>query len=292
MKAYLDIVADILTNGSKTPQRATVNGQAVGMRVLPGLVLRHDLRKGFPLLTTKRVHLKGVTRELEMFLQGIHRNEFLHEAGVTIWDEWPAPGQDDPNELGPIYGVQWRKWEAFERDLDTFEQAYEPKEIDQIKRLLDTLKTNPYDRRTVVSAWNVADLDKVTLPACHCLWQTITTIEDGVHVLHLAMTMRSADVMLGVPYNLASYALLLKLLAKHTGMAFGTLTITLNNAHIYEHHVAQAYEQIERAPRPLPTLEIPDRADGKPFDILKWTYQDIVLTGYDPHPPIKMEVAV
>ena len=290
MKSYLDIVSEILATGSITPQRAKVKGEPVNMRLLPGLVFRHDLREGFPLLTTKRVHFKAVARELEMFIKGEHRKEFLHAAGVTIWDEWKMPNQDDPNELGPIYGVQWRNWISLDpdADLDCF-----PGHIDQLSVLLETLKTNPYDRRTVVSAWNVGDLGRMALPPCHVLWQTVTTKNGaGAHVLNLCMTMRSADVMLGVPYNVASYALLLLLLAKHTGMVPGTLTVTINNAHIYENHIPQAREQLDRAPRILPKVVIPDREDGQPFDMRTWTYHDIELTGYDPHPALKMEIAI
>lgn len=294
MRSYLNIVSEILTHGSTTPQRATVKGQPVNMRLLPGVIFRHDLRHGFPLLTTKRVHFKAIARELEMFIKGEHRKEFLHTTGVSIWDEWQAPNQPDPNELGPIYGYQWRRWISHDLPSRNWpEGGIGPGYIDQLKVLLETLKTNPYDRRTVVSAWNVADLEKMALPPCHVLWQTITTKNgDGAHVLNLCMTMRSADVMLGVPYNIASYALLLMLLAKHVGMVTGILTVTLNNAHIYENHIPQAEEQLSRIPRLLPTLTIPDREDGQPFDIRQWIYTDVQLRGYDPYPALKMDIAV
>lgn len=295
MRQYLSLIQTILMDGSLTPQRATVNGRPLNMLVLPGLTFRHDVgRHGFPLLTTKRIPFNLVASELEFFIKGEHRKEGLHRRHNTIWDEWQAPGQDDPNELGPIYGVQWRKWEYITPNPpDWPEGGFETHHIDQLKRLLHALKTNPYDRRTVISAWNVADLDKMALPACHMIWQTVVTYgPNGEHVLNLTMTMRSADMMLGVPFNIASYALLLLLLAKHVGMRPGILHITMNNAHIYENHTAAAATQLTRKPRALPLVEIPDRPDGKPFDILDWDCSQVRLTGYDPEKTIRMEVAV
>ncbi len=173
------------------------------------------------------------------------------------------------------------------------DMTFQVREIDQLQILLDTLKANPYDRRTVVSAWNPAELDQMALPACHMIWQTVVTKDAaGAHVLNLCMTMRSADMMLGVPFNIASYALLLLLLAKHTGMIPGKLMITMNNAHIYENHLEAARAQIQREPLPLPTVTVPDREDGKPFNILEWDYTQIKVEGYKYHEAIKMDVAV
>jgi thymidylate synthase len=304
MRAYLDLVRQTLEQGT-TPQRATVQGQPITTRVLPGGFFQHDLSLGFPLLTTKRIAFRLVTSELEFFLQGQHRKERLQAVNNHIWDEWQAPGQDDPNELGPIYGVQWRGWSRYLADgIRTPAEGapykvYRYDDIDQLQNLLDTLRTNPFDRRTVVTAWNPAEIHKMALPPCHMIWQTVTTVDDGPgdlwsrpKRLHLCMTMRSADLMVGVPFNVASYALLLLLLAKHAGMRPGTLSVTLNNCHIYENHVEAALEQLERQPRILPEVEIPDPSTGEAFDIRFWTHTQILLKNYNPHPPLKMEVAV
>jgi thymidylate synthase len=300
VKAYLDILKEVVLEGSVTPQRAKVKGEEVTMRVLPGMVFRHDLAKGFPLLTTKFVSLEKVAAELEMFIKGVTRKEFLHERGCHIWDSWQAPNQDDPNELGPVYGKQWRRWEAFEKVYDTEGGVKEPRAgyydvtyIDQLANLLATLITNPYDRRTVVSAWNPADNDKVALPACHTLWQTVVTKDDhGRHVLNLCLTMRSADLVLGVPFNIASYALLLLLLAKHVQMIPGRLTTIMNNCHVYENHVPGALEQLQRTPLLLPEVKVPDPTDGRPFSLGDWSYKDLVIERYKHHPALKFEVAV
>lgn len=296
MKSYLNIIETVLHQGSRTPQRAKVNGQPVDMLVLPGMVFRHNIHaQGFPLLTTKAIPLHLVAAELEFFIKGEHRKEDLHRRNCGIWDEWQAPGQDDPNELGPIYGVQWRRWVAWRATWYRTGELPDPHVdyIDQFQNLLDTLVRDPYDRRTVVTAWNPACLDKMALPACHMIWQTIVTKDvAGRHVLNLCSTMRSADLMLGVPFNIASYALLTLLLAKHTGMQPGTLTITMNNAHIYEHHLDAARMQVKRQPRILPFVEIPDREDGQPFNILDWDYRQVILRDYTPDARIKMDVAV
>lgn len=289
MKAYTDLIKLILDEGSLTPQRAKVNGEPVNMLLLPGLTFRHDLRRGFPLLTTKKTAFKPIRAELDFFLKGEHRKADLHRRDCTIWDEW-----GDGDELGPIYGVQWRRWAGVK--VARNEAGFiirEAVEIDQLTNLLDKLKTDPYDRRTVVSAWNPAELDQMALPACHMIWQTIVTKDRaGNHILNLCMTMRSADMMLGVPFNIASYALLLLLLAKHTGMIPGVLSITMNNAHIYENHIPAAQLQISRPPGILPEVTIPDREDGKPFNILEWDYTQIKVQGYKPLGAIKMDVAV
>lgn len=292
MKAYLSLIEQILNEGSLTPQRAKVNGAPVNMLLLPGLTFRHDLRRGFPLLTTKKVPMKLVAAEDEFFIKGEHRKEDLHRRSCPIWNEWHV-GEDE-NELGRIYGVQWREWKTYERESPGgMDMTFQEGEIDQLKNLLDTLASDPYDRRQVVTAWNPAELDQMALPACHMIWQTVVTKDTaGNHVLNLCMTMRSADMMLGVPFNIASYALLLTLIAKHAGMIPGVLSITMNNAHIYENHIEAARLQLTRAPRILPEVKIPDRADGKPFNMLEWEYDQIEIIGYSHEAAIKMDVAV
>ncbi len=300
MKSYLDIIKTVLEEGSRTPQRAKVHGQPVDMLVLPGMTFRHNIwTQGFPLLTTKRVPLHMVAAELEFFIKGEHRKEDLHRRNCTIWDEWQAPGQNDPNELGPIYGVQWRGWSKYDFEGEAFIERDPPmklyayNELDQMQALLDKLRTDPYDRRTVVTAWNPAEIHKMALPACHMIWQTVVTKDiNGAHVLNLCMTMRSADLMLGVPFNIASYALLTLLLAKHVGMHPGTLHVTMNNAHIYENHIEAAKIQLARNPHILPWVEIPDREDGKPFNIFEWDYRQVKVQDYNPQASIKMDVAV
>jgi thymidylate synthase len=289
MKQYLNLVGDILMDGSLTPQRAMVKGKPVNMLVLPGLTFKHDLRNGFPLLTTKFVPLNLVAAELEFFIAGEHRKEELHRRNCHIWDEWQKPGQDDPNELGRIYGVQWRSWLKYVVNRSGF---VEEEPIDQFKNLVDMLKSNPYDRRTLVTAWNPAEIDQMALPACHVMFQTVTTLSPyNNHVLNLCMTQRSCDMMLGVPFNIASYALLLHLLAKETRMQAGELTCFFVNAHIYENHVEAARLQLLRRPHLLPEIEVLSR-EGEEFDIFKWRYTDVKLSGYKHHPAIKMEVAV
>lgn len=296
MKQYLDIIRTVLDEGSFTPQRAKVDGKSVGQWVLPGMTFRHDLRKGFPLLTTKRVPFHLVAGELEFFIRGEHRKEDLHRrGGNTIWDEWKQPGQEDPNELGRIYGMQWRRWRSYVREEPDRDSTggYRVEEIDQLKNLITTLQTNPWDRRTLVTAWNPAELDQMALPACHVMFQTIVTLDrDGRKVLNLCMTMRSADLMLGVPFNIASYAMLTLLLAKHVGMVPGVLQVTMNNAHIYENHVDGATEQMARQPRLLPEVVIPDRVDGQSFDLFQWTYDQVEVRDYEPEKSIRMRVAV
>lgn len=285
MRVYLEMIRDILELGSLTPQRALVDGKPVNQLVLPGLTFRHDMALGFPLLTTKKMDLSKIAAELEFFIKGEHRKEDLHKRDCHIWDEWQQPNQADPNELGRIYGVQWRAWQTVE--YGPFEIGFGP-DIDQLANLLETLKKNPYDRRTVVTAWNPGEIDQMALPPCHMIWQTVTTrTKDGHNVLNLCMTQRSADMMLGVPFNIASYGLLLLLLAKHTEMLPGSLSITFNNAHIYEHHIPQAREQIKRIPFILPEVILPEE-----LNLFDWKYNEYEIGIYKHHPALRMQVAV
>lgn len=284
MRVYLDMIRDILETGSLTPQRAVVNGQPVNQLVVPGVHFNHNMALGFPLLTTKEMNLSKIAAELEFFIKGEHRKEDLWKRGCHIWDKWQQPGQDDPNELGRIYGVQWRRWRSYR----LIPAGVSFCEIDQLANLLEIIEKNPFDRRTVVSAWNPGEIDEMALPACHILWQTVTTrTKDGHNVLNLCMTQRSADMMLGVPFNIASYALLLLLLAKHTKMLPGNLSITFNNAHIYEHHIPQAREQLKRSPHILPEVFLPAE-----LDLFTWRYDQYEIRNYKHHPALRMQVAV
>lgn len=300
MKQYLDLIRYILENGSLTPQRAKVDGKSICMLVCPGLHFEHDMKNGFPLLTTKQVPLMKIAAELEVFIKGLTTKDEFHNRNCRFWDSWQKPSQNDPNQLGRIYGAQWRGWRGWREvtvDTDTgggdLHLGWEQYEIDQLRNLVNTLKTDPYDRRTVVSAWNPAELDQMALPACHLMFQTVTTIINGHHTLNLHMVMRSADMMLGVPFNIASYAILLLLLCEETGMEPGKLSVTFVNAHIYENHIDAASIQINRKPFPLPTVEIlSDTRYGLEFDLFNWSYLDINIKDYQCHPPIKMKVAV
>lgn len=302
MKQYIDLIRLILTQGSLTPQRAKVDGNPVNMLVMSGLHFSHEMSQGFPLLTTKFVDIEKISGELEVFIKGLITKKDFHERNCHFWDSWQQPGQDDPNKLGRIYGAQWRGWRGYKRagqESDTLVEYYGSPmflqyEIDQLRNLVDTIKKDPYDRRTIVSAWNPAELDQMALPPCHLMFQTVTTIVNGKHTLNLHMVMRSADMMLGVPYNIASYGLLLLLLCKEVGFEPGKLSVTFVNAHIYEHHIDAAWIQVARDPRKLPEVEIlpTSTGDGLEFDIFRWGYHDIELHKYDSYPPIKMKIAV
>jgi thymidylate synthase len=294
MKQYLDLVRYVLENGSENPTRATVAGVPVSALTVPFLTFRHDLAEGMPLLTTKKVGLRNVAAEVAFFKNGEHRKEDLWKRNCHIWDEWQAPGQPDPNELGRPYGVQWREWTAYDRESPGgMDMTFSVRQIDQLAGLVKSLKETPFDRRQVVTAWNPAELDQMALPPCHMIWNTtVTKRKEGTKILNLSSTMRSADLMLGVPYNIASYAILTHLLAKEAGMVPGILGIAFNNCHIYSNHIEGATEQLQRAPRALPKVSILDKADGAPFSIMDWDYKEFELTGYDPHPPIPFEVAV
>jgi thymidylate synthase len=231
--------------------------------------MRFDLAEGFPLLTTKKVHLKSIIHELLWFLQGSTNIAYLKEHGVTIWDEWA----DENGNLGPVYGYQWRNW-----------PKPDGTHIDQITQVVESIKKNPDSRRLIVSAWNVADVDKMKLPPCHAFFQFY--VADGK--LSCQLYQRSADIFLGVPFNIASYALLTMMVAQVCGLKLGDFVHTLGDAHIYLNHLDQVNEQLSREPRSLPTMRI--NPDVK--DIFGFKFEDFILENYDPHPPIKAPVAV
>ncbi len=262
--AYLALVRDILDNGSDRADRT-----GVGARSVFGRQMRFDLGAGFPLLTTKRLHLKSIIIELLWFLRGETNVKWLQERGVTIWDEWA----DERGELGPVYGKQWRSWES--RDGG---------EIDQIAKVVDSLTRNPASRRHIVSAWNPADVDQMALPPCHCLFQFF--VADGK--LSCQLYQRSADVFLGVPFNIASYALFTQMMAQVVGLKPGEFVHTLGDAHLYLNHFEQARKQLAREPRAAPIMRI----NPAVRDIFGFAYEDFALEGYEPHPGIKAPIAV
>src|SRR5215510_10116302 len=264
MQAYLDLLRHVRQDGRRKHDRT-----GTGTLSVFGHQMRFDLDAGFPLITTKRLHLKSIIYELLWFLRGDTNIEYLNAHGVSIWDEWA----DAAGELGPVYGQQWRSWQAPGGDS-----------IDQIAQLVEALKTNPDSRRLIVSAWNPADLARMALPPCHCLFQFY--VIDGR--LSCQLYQRSADVFLGVPFNIASYALLTMMLAQVSGYAPGDFVHTLGDAHLYLNHLEQADEQLERTPRPLPKLSL----NAAVRSIFDFGYEDFTLTGYQPYPPIKAEVAV
>jgi thymidylate synthase len=263
MKQYLDLLRHLLEHGTAKPDRT-----GTGTRSIFGYQMRFDLGEGFPLLTTKKLHLKSILYELLWFLAGDTNIDYLNANGVTIWDEWA----DDDGELGPIYGRQWRAWHAPGPD------------IDQISRAERMIRNEPDSRRIIVSAWNVADLERMALPPCHLLFQFY--VADGR--LSCQLYQRSADVFLGVPFNTASYALLTFMMAQVTGLEPGTFIHTFGDVHLYTNHLQQAELQLTREPKPLPTMHINPRVQS----ILKFTYDDFELVGYDPHPHIPAPVAV
>ena len=234
-----------------------------------GYQMRFDLQKGFPLLTTKKLHLRSIIYELLWFLRGDTNIQYLHDHNVTIWDEWA----DENGDLGPVYGKQWRSWEAPDGRV-----------IDQITSLIEQLKRNPDSRRLIVSAWNPADVDQMALPPCHTMFQFYAN--DGQ--LSCQLYQRSADVFLGVPFNIASYALLTMMVAQVCGLKAKDFVHTFGDAHIYSNHVEQAKLQLSRDPRPLPQMRI----NPEVKDIFDFQYEDFTLENYDPHPHIKAEVAV
>lgn len=264
MENYLALLRDVLELGARKSDRT-----GTGTRSLFGRQLRFDLSEGFPLVTTKKVHLKSVIHELLWFIRGETNIASLTAQGVTIWNEWA----DENGDLGPVYGYQWRSWPG--RNGET---------IDQLARLQDDLRRNPDSRRLIVSAWNVADIDRMKLPPCHCLFQFY--VAEGR--LSCQLYQRSADLFLGVPFNIASYALLTAMLAQTTGLAAGEFVHTFGDVHLYENHVEQAQTQLSRTPRPLPELRL--NPDVK--SVFDFSYQDVELLDYNPHPAIKAPVAV
>jgi len=264
MKQYHDLLQHILDNGVKKEDRT-----GTGTTSVFGYQMRFDLSKGFPVITTKKVHLRSIIIELLWFLQGDTNIRFLKENNVSIWDEWA----DENGNLGPVYGYQWRSWPA--KDGGT---------IDQIANLVKQLKTNPDSRRLIVSAWNVADVDNMALPPCHTLFQFY--VADGK--LSCQLYQRSADTFLGVPFNIASYALLTMMLAQVCDLELGDFVHTFGDAHLYSNHIEQANLQLSRDLRPLPTMKINPNVK----DIFSFTLEDFELLNYDPHPHIKAAVAI
>ncbi|HEY2094265.1 MAG TPA: thymidylate synthase [Thermoanaerobaculia bacterium] len=264
MQQYLSLIKTILDHGTPKSDRT-----GTGTLSIFGHQLRFDLRAGFPLVTTKKVHLRSIIVELLWFLRGDTNVKFLRENGVTIWDEWA----DANGELGPVYGYQWRNW-----------PAPDGRHIDQISRVLADIKTNPDSRRHLVSAWNVADLDKMALQPCHALFQFY--VANGK--LSCQMYQRSADVFLGVPFNIASYALLTMMMAQVCGLEPGDFIHTFGDVHLYSNHLDQARLQIERDPRPLPVMKINPDVQS----IFDFKLGDFTLENYDPHPGIKAPIAV
>jgi thymidylate synthase len=264
MKPYLDLMRHVLEHGTKKDDRT-----GTGTLSVFGWQMRYDLAAGFPLVTTKKCHLRSIIHELLWFLQGDTNIRYLKENGVSIWDEWA----DENGDLGPVYGHQWRSWPA--RDGGT---------IDQISEVVKTLKTNPDSRRIIVSAWNVADLDRMALAPCHAFFQFY--VADGK--LSCQLYQRSADIFLGVPFNIASYALLTLMMAQVTGLEPGDFIHTLGDAHLYLNHLDQTREQLSRSPRSLPTMKLNPAVQS----IFDFSFEDFTLEGYDPHPAIKAPVAV
>jgi len=264
MKQYLDLLDHVLKNGVHKEDRT-----GTGTISIFGYQMRFDMNEGFPLLTTKKLHLKSIIYELLWFLRGDTNIRYLNEHKVSIWNEWA----DKNGDLGPVYGHQWRSW----RGADGIT-------IDQIKNVVASITTNPDSRRHIVSAWNVGELDKMALPPCHVLFQF--WVADGK--LSLQLYQRSCDIFLGVPFNIASYAILLLMMAQVTGLQAGTFVHTLGDAHIYLNHIEQVKTQLSRQPRPLPTLKVnPERTS-----IFDFQYEDFTLENYDPLPHIKGDIAV
>ena len=264
MKQYLDLCRHVLAHGVDRPDRT-----GTGTRSIFGWQMRFDLGKGFPLMTTKKLNTKAIVHELLWFLRGETNVRSLQAAGVHIWDEWA----DAAGELGPVYGSQWRSWPA--RDGGT---------IDQIANVVQSLREQPWSRRHVVCAWNVADIARMALAPCHCLFQFYAA--DGR--LSCQLYQRSADLFLGVPFNIASYSLLTHMVAQACGLAAHEFVHTLGDAHIYFNHVQQVRRQLEREPRPLPTV----RLNPEVTDIFGFRFEDVTFESYDPHPAIRAEISV
>jgi thymidylate synthase len=264
MKQYLDLMRTVVENGTDRKDRT-----GVGTRSVFGYQIRFDLRQGFPCLTTKKLHLRSIIHELLWFLAGDTNIRYLKENGVRIWDPWA----DEEGNLGPVYGHQWRSW-----------TAPEGRSIDQIGRVLQALKSDPSSRRMIVSAWNPADLDRMALPPCRCLFQFYTA--EGRLSCHLYQ--RSADVFLGVPFNIASYSLLILMVARVSALEPGEFVHTLGDAHLYLNHLEQARLQLTRQPRPLPRMHL----NPEVKDLFAFRFEDFNLEGYDPHPHIPGEIAV
>ena len=263
MKAYHDLLRLVLEQGRPKADRT-----GTGTRAIFGAQARFSLRESFPLLTTKKVHFKSVVYELLWFLRGETNVRWLQDRGVTIWNEWA----DEEGELGRVYGAQWRDWRS------------EGGSIDQIARVVEQIRTKPDSRRHIVTAWNPAEVDAMALPPCHALFQFF--VLDGE--LSCQLYQRSADLFLGVPFNIASYALLTCMVAQVCGLKPGDFVHTFGDLHLYDNHLDQAREQLQRTPRPLPQLIL----NPKVHELVDFTYEDVSLAGYDPHPAIKAPIAV
>ena len=264
MRQYLDLMRHVLEHGAHKSDRT-----GTGTLSIFGAQLRFDLNAGFPLLTTKKVHLKSIIHELLWFLKGETNIKYLKENGVTIWDEWA----DANGNLGPVYGYQWRSW-----------PAADGRHIDQISQVIELIRTNPDSRRMIVSAWNVADLDKMALMPCHAFFQFY--VANGK--LSCQIYQRSADFFLGVPFNIASYSLLTMMMAQACGLKLGDFVHTFGDTHLYLNHLDQAREQLSRAPRKLPVMRLNQAVKG----IFDFKYEDFTLEGYDPYPAIRAPIAV
>jgi thymidylate synthase len=271
MRQYLDLLDHVRRTGVTRSDRT-----GTGTRSVFGYQMRFDLAAGFPLLTTKKLHVKSIVHELIWFLKGATNIAYLKENGVSIWDEWADP----EGELGPVYGKQWRSW-----------ACPDGRSIDQIANVVTAIKANPYSRRHIVTAWNPAEVDDMALPPCHCLFQFYVTpplVTGGSGKLSCQLYQRSADIILGVPFNIASYALLTSMVAQVTGLEAGDFVHTLGDAHLYLNHLSQAEEQLAREPRQLPKLRLREGVTN----LFDFTYEDIAITGYDPAPSIKAPIAV
>ncbi len=264
MRNYLDLMQHVLSNGTKKSDRT-----GTGTLSVFGAQLRFDLNAGFPLLTTKKVHLKSILHELLWFLKGETNTRYLKEHGVSIWDEWASAN----GNLGPVYGYQWRSW-----------PAPDGRHIDQISQVLEQIRKNPDSRRMIVSAWNVADLDKMALMPCHAFFQFYV----AAGRLSCQLYQRSADIFLGVPFNIASYSALTMMIAQVSGLKLGDFVHTFGDTHLYMNHLEQAREQLSRQPRKLPIM----RLNPAVKNLFDFKYEDFTLENYDPHPAIKAPVAV
>ena len=264
MRQYLELLRHVMEHGAEKSDRT-----GTGTRSVFGWQMRFDLAEGFPLVTTKKLHLRSIVHELLWFIRGDTNIGYLRDNKVSIWDEWA----DANGDLGPVYGKQWRRWTGLDG-----------REIDQLRWVVDEIGRNPDSRRLIVSAWNVAELPQMALMPCHTMFQFY--VADGK--LSCQLYQRSADIFLGVPFNIASYALLTHMIARHCGLGVGDFVHTLGDAHVYRNHFEQAREQLGRTPRPLPRLVLAPEAT----DLFAMRYEHIAIEGYDPHPAIKAPVAV
>lgn len=264
MQPYLELLRHVLDHGAEKADRT-----GTGTRSVFGWQMRYDLSKGFPLVTTKKLHLRSIIHELIWFLQGDTNTAYLKENGVSIWDEWA----DDNGDLGPVYGKQWRAW-----------PTADGKVVDQIAWVVEEIKRNPDSRRLIVSAWNVGELPKMALMPCHTMFQFY--VANGK--LSCQLYQRSGDIFLGIPFNIASYALLTHMIAQVTGLEVGDFVHTLGDAHLYSNHIEQAQKQLKREPRALPKLAL----NPEVKNIFDFRFEDVSIVDYDPHPPIKAPVAV